>query len=187
MNIHVHVAWHPSKIRDVSGSLKIIWKLILYPINKFNNADYLVVKSERDQKKSALFRCCNYPHNSRIGIRFGICECNSKIMRIISKVRSKFTFFPHSHSSFRGFFLWALVKKVRIIIIFGCSEFVNAIRIILMRIIGECFCERGISDHRMQASILVMKVQYSSCTYMDRCKNKETFIQKKKKRKTYSL
>ena len=63
---------------------------------------------------SALFWCCNYkmyPHNSRIGIRFRNCECNSKIMRIIFKVRSKVTGFPHAHPSLRVFFLMAARKK----------------------------------------------------------------------------
>ena len=60
---------------------------------------------------SALFRCCNYPHNSHIGIRFRICERNSNIMRIISKVRSKVTFCPHAHPSFWVFFLMAARKK----------------------------------------------------------------------------
>ena len=60
---------------------------------------------------STLFRCCNYPHYSRIGIRLGICERNSKIMRIISKVRSKVTFFPSRSSVFFEFFLMGARKK----------------------------------------------------------------------------
>ena len=47
------------------------------------------------QELSALFRCCNYPHNSRIGTRFGVCERNSKIMRTIAMVRSKGHRSPH--------------------------------------------------------------------------------------------
>ena len=75
----------------------------------------------------------------------------SKIMRIISKMRSKVTFFPACSSVFSRFFVeLALVKKVWIL--FGSSEFVNAVfmkkninQIVLMRIIEGCFCERGIS------------------------------------------
>ena len=75
---------------------------------------------------SALFRCCNYPHNSRIGIRLGICERNSKIMWIISKVWSKVTLSPHAYRSvFSKKKLMGAQKKVWII--FGCAEFVNAI------------------------------------------------------------
>ena len=83
---------------------------------------YLVVNSKRDQNNPHFFDAAII----RIGTRLRIYERNSKIMRIISKARSKVTPSPHAHPSFPGFFFnGPLVNKVRII--FGSSEFVNAI------------------------------------------------------------
>ena len=76
---------------------------------------------------SALFRCCNYPHNSRIGIRLRICERNSKIMRIISKVWSKVTFLPHAYPFVKFLLMGARLKKRGANYFRGGSEFVNTI------------------------------------------------------------
>ena len=48
-----------------------------------------------------------------ISADFGICECNSKMMQIISKVQSKVTLYHDNYpSSFKiFFFLWVLGKK----------------------------------------------------------------------------
>ena len=91
--------WNPRKLMYAR-----IFPCLQYPIHKFINADIFGRKIGTGPELSALFRCCNYPHNSRIGIRFRICERNSKIMQILSKVWSKVTFFPHAHPSFRVFF-----------------------------------------------------------------------------------
>ena len=89
---------------------------------------------------------------SALGADFGICEPNSKIMWIISKVQSNVTFNPVSHLSFQVFVSnGGSLKSVDYFLEFKVCErnFYWIIRISLMRIIGGCFCERGIRSWHM--------------------------------------
>ena len=82
---------------------------------------YLVVKSERDQKNPHFFDAAII---SASGPDVGICERNSKIIQIISKVRSKITLFLHAHPSFGGCFLMG-ARKIKCRLFWGHIGWLN--------------------------------------------------------------
>ena len=124
MMIHVYCYMSNCPCHN-NHNLRIILKL--HVITSFTKSIMQIISALFGRKigtgpeKSTLFRCCNYPHQDQTSE----WERNSKIMRIISKVRSKVPFSRTLICLFEVFLMGARKKKGADY--FRSSEFVNAI------------------------------------------------------------